>query len=330
MRRREFISLIGGAAAAWPLAARAQRVSPVRLIGVLTGYPETDPPAQSWVAAFGDALTKLGWTEGRNLHIEPHWGGGDADEIRTLARELIKLRPDAILGVTTPVVGALARETRTIPIVFVLAVDPIRSGFAKSLAHPGGNITGFTGNDPAIGGKWMELLKEIAPRTVHVALLFNPATAPPLQSEMPSIKAAASSLAIEVSVAPVHAKDEIEGVIAAQASTPGGGVIVMPDTFAGTNSDLIIALAARYGVPTIYNNPVFPESGGLISYGTDFEELFSQAAGYIDRVLKGAKPEDLPIQLPTKYELVVNLKVAKALGLTIPESVNSLANKVIE
>jgi putative ABC transport system substrate-binding protein len=302
----------------------------VRLIGVLTGYPETDQPAQSWVAAFRDTLTKLGWTEGRNLHIEPRWGGGDADEIRTLAKELIKLRPDAILGVTTPVVGALARETQTISIVFALVVDPIRSGFAKSLAHPGGNITGFTGNDPAIGGKWIELLKEIAPRTVRVALLFNPATAPPLQSQMPSVEAAASSLAIEVSVAPVHAKDEIEGVIAAQASTPGGGVIVMPDTFAGTNSDLIIALAARYGVPTIYNNPDFPESGGLISYGTDFEELFSQAAGYIDRILKGAKPEDLPIQLPTKYKLVVNLKVAKALGLTIPESVNSLANKVIE
>jgi ABC-type uncharacterized transport system substrate-binding protein len=330
MRRREFITLVGSAAASRSLAVRAEHVGPVRLIGVLTGYPETDPSAQSWVAAFRDALTKLGWTEGRNLHIEPHWGGGDADEIRTLAKELINLRPDAILGVTTPVVGALARETRTIPIVFVLAVDPIRSGFANSLAHPGGNITGFTGNDPAIGGKWMELLKEIAPRTVHVALLFNPATAPPLQSEMPSIKAAASSLAVEVSVAPVHAKDEIEGVIAAQASTPGGGVIVMPDIFAGTNSDLIIALAARYGVPTIYNNPVFPESGGLISYGTDFEELFSQAAGYIDRILNGAKPADLPIQLPTKYELVVNLKAANALGLTIPESVNSLANKVIE
>ena len=315
MRRREFITLVGGAAASRSLAARAEHVGPVRLIGVLTDYPETDPSAQSWVAAFRDALTKLGWTEGRNLHIELRWGGGDADEIGTLAKELIKLRPDAILGVTTPVVGALARETRTIPIVFVLAVDPIRSGFAKSLAHPGGNITGFTGNEPAIGGKWMELLKEIAPRTVHVALLFNPATAPPLQSEMPSIKAAASSLAVEVSVAHVHAKDEIEGVIAAQASTPGGGVIVMPDIFAGANSDLIIALAARYGVPTIYNNPVFPESGGLISYGTDFEELFSQAGGYIDRILKGAKPEDLPIQLPTKYELVINLKAANALGL---------------
>jgi putative ABC transport system substrate-binding protein len=176
----------------------------------------------------------------------------------------------------------------------------------------------------------MELLKEIAPRTVRVALLFNPATAPPLQSQIASVKAAASSFAVEVSVAPVHAKDEIEGVIAAQARNSGGGLIVMPDTFAGTNSDLIIALAARYGVPTIYNNPNFPESGGLISYGTDFPELFRQAAEYIDRILKGAKPGELPIQLPTKYELVINLKAAKALGLTIPESVNSLANKVIE
>jgi putative ABC transport system substrate-binding protein len=330
MKRREFITLVGGAATMWPFAARAQHSDRTRLIGVLTGYPESDPPAQSWLAAFRDALTKLGWNEGSNLHIEPRWGGGNADKIGTLANELIKLRPDAILGVTTPVIGALARETQTIPIVFVLSLDPIGSGFAASLAHPGGNITGFTGNDPTIGGKWMELLKEIAPRTVRVALLFNPATAPPLQSQIASVKAAASSFAVEVSVAPVHAKDEIEGVIAAQARNSGGGLIVMPDTFAGTNSDLIIALAARYGVPTIYNNPNFPESGGLISYGTDFPELFHQAAEYIDRILKGAKPGELPIQLPTKYELVINLKAAKALGLTIPESVNSLANKVIE
>jgi putative ABC transport system substrate-binding protein len=228
------------------------------------------------------------------------------------------------------VIGALARETQTIPIVFALVSDPIGSGFAASLAHPRGNITGFTGNDPAIGGKWVELLKEIAPQTARVALLSNPATAPQLQFYMASVKATASSVAVEVSAAPVHAKEEIEGVIAAQARTSGGGLIAMPDPFITSNRDLIIALAARYRIPTMYVERGSAESGGLISYGTDFPELFGQAAGYIDRILKGVKPGDLPIELPTKYELVVNLKSAKALGLTIPESVLSLADKVIE
>jgi putative tryptophan/tyrosine transport system substrate-binding protein len=250
--------------------------------------------------------------------------------MKTFAKELVDLRPDAIFGQTTPVIGALARETQTIPIVFVLVSDPIGSGFAASLAHPRGNITGFTGNDPAIGGKWVELLKEIAPQTARVALLFNPATAPQLQFYMPSIKATAASVAVEVSVAPAHAKEEIEGVIAAQARTSGGGLIAMPDLLTSSNHDLIIALAARYRVPTIFNDPIYAESGGLIGYGTDFAELFRQAAGYIDRVLKGDKPGELPIQQPTKYELVINHKTAKALGLTVPESVLSLADKVIE
>ena len=262
--------------------------------------------------------------------MELRWGAGDANRFGTFAKELVDLRPDAIFGQTTPGIGALARETQAVPIVFVLVSDPIGSGFAASLAHPSKNITGFTGNDPAIGGKWMELLKEIAPRTARVALLFNPTTAPQLKFYMPSIKATASSVAVEVSAAPVHAKEEIEGVIAAQARTPGGGLIVIPDAFNDANRELIIALAARYRIPTIFNNPLCSELGGLISYGTDFAELFRQAAEYIDRVLKGVKPGDLPIQLPTKYELVVNLKSAKALGLTVPKSVLSLADKVIE
>jgi putative ABC transport system substrate-binding protein len=328
MRRREFITLVGSAAGAWSLAARAQQLGRVRRIGVLMGFAESDPAAQSWLAAFRDALAKLGWKEGSNFQIEVRWGAGDANKIRASAKELVDVRPDAIFSQTTPAIGALARETKTIPIVFVLVSDPMGSGFAASLAHPGGNITGFTGNDPAIGGKWMELLKEIAPRTARVALLFNPATAPPLKFYMPSIKATASSVAVEVTAAPVHAKEEIEGVIAAQA--PGGGLIVMPDPFTQTNVDLIITLAARYGVAAIYFEQRFAESGGLISYGTDFVELFRQAAEYIDRVLKGAKPDELPIQQPTKYELAINLKTAKALGLTIPESVLSLADKMIE
>ncbi len=301
----------------------------MRLIGVLMAWPESYPRAQFWLTAFRSALAKLGWMEGNNIRIELRWGA-DADRMKTLAKELVDLRPDAIFSQTTPAISALARETQKIPIVFVLVSDPIGSGFAASLAHPNKNVTGFTGNDPAIGGKWMELLKEIAPQTARVALLFNPATSPQLKFYMPSIKATASSVAVEVSDAPVHAKEEIEGVIAAQARTSGGGLIVMPDPFTNTNAELIIASAARYRVPTIFNEPLYAGSGGLISYGTDFAELFRQAAEYTDRVLKGTKPGELPIQQPTKYELVINLKTAKALGLTIPESVLSLADEVIE
>jgi putative ABC transport system substrate-binding protein len=329
MRRRDFIQAIA-VLTTWPLAARAQRLDRMRLIGVLMGYAESDRAAQSWLAAFRGGLAKLGWTEGSNLRIELRWGNADPDRIRTLAKELIDLRPDVILSHTTLVTGALARETRTIPIVFVNVGDPIASGFAASLAHPGGNITGLTVETPAQGGKWVELLKEIGPHTVRMALLFNPATAVPLQFFMPSIQAAASSLAIQISNAPVHAKDEIEGVIAAQARNPGGGLIVMPDNFNVANREPIIALAARYGVPAIYWNPVFTESGGLITYGTDFAEQFRQVPEYINRILKGEKPSDLPIQAPTKFELVINLKTAKALALDVPPLLLGRADEVIE
>jgi putative tryptophan/tyrosine transport system substrate-binding protein len=330
MRRREFIALVGGATVALPFTAGAQHGERGRRIGVLMGFAEGDPAAQSWVGAFRDALTKLGWAEGSNLRIELRWGAADPDRIRTLAKELVDQRPDAIFDQTTPVTGALARETQTIPIVFVYVADPIGSGFAASLARPSGNITGFTYVEPTTGGKWVGLLKEIAPRTVHVALLFNPATTPPLKFYIPSIQAAASSFAVEASNAPVHAKDEIEGVIAAQAHNPGGGLLVMPDVFNDANRELIIALAARSGVPAIYPRPVFAESGGLIAYGANLAEQFRQAAGYIDRILKGANPGDLPIQQPTKFELVINVKTAKALGLSIPQSMLLLADEVIE
>ena len=330
MRRREFISLIGGAAA-WPLAARAQQPVRMRLIGVLMGYAESDRDAQSWLTAFRGALTKLGWTEGSNLRIELRWSANDPARMRTLAKELVDLRPNAILGATTPVVAALARETKTISIVFVGVSDPIGSGFAANLAHPGGNITGFQANgDPALGGKWVEQLKEIAPRTVRVALLFNPATTVPIQYFMPSIQTAASSFAVQVSATPVHAADGIEGVIAAQGRDPEGGLIAMPDVSNDVNRELIIALAARYRVPTIYYNRFFSELGGLISYGDVRSEQFRLAAGYIDRILKGEKPADLPVQVPTKFELVINLKTAKALGLTIPPSVLARADEAIE
>jgi putative tryptophan/tyrosine transport system substrate-binding protein len=317
MRRRDFVTLLGGAAV-WPLDAGAQSGERVRRIGVLMGFAEDDPTAQSWIAAFRHALTQLGWSEGNNLHTEVRWGAADPDRIRTLAKELVDLRLDAIFDQTTPVTDALARATQTIPIVFVYVGDPIGSGFVASLARPGRNITGFTYLEPTTGGKWVELLKEIAPRTAHVALLFNPETSPPLKFYMPSIQAAASSFSVEASTAPVHARDEIASAIAAQARSPGGGLLVMPDVFNDANRDLIIALAASSGVPAIYPRPVFAQSGGLIAYGADLAEQFRQAAGYIDRILKGANPGDLPVQQPTKFELAINVKTAKALGLSIP------------
>jgi putative tryptophan/tyrosine transport system substrate-binding protein len=330
MRRREFITLLGGTTAAWPLAVRGQQGDRTRRVGVLMGFAESDPTAQSWAAAFRDTLAKLGWSEGNNLRIELRWGAADPDKIRTLAKELVDLRPDVIFDQTTPVTEALGRVTQTIPIVFVYVADPIGSGFAASLARPGSNITGFTYLEPTTGGKWVELLKEIAPRTTRVALLFNPATTPPLKFYMPSVQAAASSFSVEASTAPVHARDEIEGVIAAQARNPGGGLLVMPDVFNDANRELIIALAASSGIPAIYPRPVFAESGGLIAYGADLTEQFRQAAGYIDRILKGANPGDLPVQQPTKFELAINVKTAKALGLSVPQSMLLLADEVIE
>jgi putative tryptophan/tyrosine transport system substrate-binding protein len=330
VRRRDFIKGIVGTAVALPLAARAQQTGRMRLISVLMGYAESDPAAQSLVAALRAGLTKLGWTEGSNFRIELRWSAGDADRMKRFAKELVDLRPDVILGQTTPAVEALARETRTIPVVFVNVNDPLASGFVASFAYPGGNITGFSILSSEQGGKWVELLKEIAPRTLRMALLFNPATGVPLENFMPSIQAAASSFAVEVRVAPVRTRDEIETVIVAQARDPGGGLIVLPSAFSIANRDQIIALAARYRVPTIYYQRRYTESGGLITYGPDFAEQFRQAPDYINRILKGAKPADLPVQAPTKYELVINLKTAKALDLTVPPLLLSRADEVIE
>jgi putative tryptophan/tyrosine transport system substrate-binding protein len=330
MRRREFITLIGSAAATWPLAARASQAGPVRKIGVLIGFAESDPAVQSWLAAFRSALAKLGWTEGSNLRIELRWAGDDLDRIKRFAKELVDLRPDAILSVTTPVTGVLVRETQTIPIVIVTVADPIASGFVTSLGRPGGNVTGFALYEPGMGGKWLELLKQIAPGVRRVALLFNPATTVPVKIYMSSIEAAASLFAIQASTAPVHAKDEIEGVIAALAGNPGAGLIVMPDLFNTINRDLIIAPTARYRVPAIYFFRSFVDSGGLISYGPDFAEQYPEAAGYIDRILKGEKPGGLPIQMPIKVPLVINLKTAKVLGLDVPLQLQQLADEIIE
>lgn len=331
MKRREFITLIGGAAVTWPPIARAQQPSgSARLVGVLMGIAPSDPAAQSLVAEFRDALTKSGWIEGQNLRIDVRWGAGDANRMKAFAKELVDLRPDAILSQSTSATTAAASETRTIPIVFTIVADPIGSGFAASLARPGGHITGISNTDPAIGSKWVGLLKEIAPRTDRVALLANPATASALQSLSSSIQAAASSLAVLVSDASVRDREEIEGIFAAQAQNAGGGVIVMPGAFAVVNRELIIDLAARYKVPTIYPDLFFAESGGLIAYGANFAEQFRLAAGYVDRILKGTKPADLPIEQPTKFDLFINLAAAKALGMTIPPGVLAITDKVIE
>jgi putative tryptophan/tyrosine transport system substrate-binding protein len=329
MRRREFITFLGGAVITRPVAARAQQPERVRRIGVLIGS-FADPSMQSYVTAFRDSLTKFGWAEGSDVQTEVRWGAGDADKIRSFAKELVDLRPDAIVGQSTPVVVALVRETQTIPIVFVNVADPIGSGFVVNLARPSGNLTGFMTDNSALGAKWVELLKEIAPRTVRVALMFNPTTAVPLKFYRPSVQAAASNAGVVVNATPVHAKDEIEGVIATQARDLVGSLIVLPDPFNVANREHITLLAARYRVPTIYYRREFSEAGGLVSYANDFAEQFPQAAAYVDRILKGAKPADLPVQAPTRYELVINLKTAKALGLQVPPSLLARADEVIE
>ncbi len=330
MRRREFIALIASAAVGWPPAARAQKQpNGTRLVAVLMGFAESDPVAQSMAATFRSALAKLGWIEGRNLRIELRWAGPDPDRISTLAKELADVRPEAILGQTTPVVKALAREMPTSPIVFVTVSDPIGSGFTANFARPGGNITGFTVDDAAEGGKWVELLKQIAPGIARVTLLFNPG-GPPLEFLMPSIQTAATSFSVRVDLATINMNKKIKGVIAGQARNTGGSIIVMPNAFNTTNREFIIDLAARYRVPAIYFSAYCARSGGLVGYGSDFAEQSRQAAGYIDRILKGTKPADLPVQAPTKFELVVNLKAAKELGLNVPPTLLAIADEVIE
>lgn len=300
MRRRDLLAITAAAVFIGPDAAPAQIAAPMRLVGILMGFGETDQESRSLVDVFRAALAKLGWEEGRNLRIERRWGAADTQRIGSFAKELVDMRPAAILGQTTPVATALARETKTIPIVFVTVSDPIGSGPAMSLAHPGGNVTGFTFVESEMGGKWVELLKGIAPQTTRLALLFNPDTAPPLKFYLPSINTAASSFGIDASEAPVHDSQEIEAAIAVEGRDPGGGLIVMPDAFNATNHELIIALAAHYRVPAIYGNN-FAQAGGLIFYGSNFTEPFRSAAGYVDRILRGEKPGELPIQLPAKF-----------------------------
>lgn len=330
MRRREFITLLCGAAAAWPLTARAQQPDRMRRIGVLMGFPEGDSQAQSFIAAFRNGLQQLGRTDDRNVRIDTRWAAFDAESRQRFAKELIALQPDLILSHTTPTTAALLQQTRTIPIIFATVTDPIGSGFVASLSRPGGNVTGFTLVEPTMAAKWVELLKKIAPRVNRIAMLFNPATATYADYFLKPFKAAAASFAVEAIAAPAYATSELESVIAVQAREPNGGLIVMPDSFTDAHRAEITSLVARYGLPAIYAYRFFTERGGLLSYGADLRDNFRRAADYVDRVLKGEKPADLPVQAPTKFELTINLKTAKVLGLTVPPSLLGLADEVIE
>jgi len=327
MRRREFVAGLG--AAVLPVAARAQQ--PVRRIGVLMANDENDLEQKAQLSLFTQGLEELGWTDGRNVRTEIRWSGGDVDRMRMLAKELVDLRPDVILSTATAVTTALQQQTRTIPIVFVIVADPVDDGFVASLPHPGGNITGFINVEAAMGGKWVELLTEIAPSVTHVAVMFNPDTAAGGGSYfMPSIEAAARSLNVLSMAAPVHSAAEIETVVTSLGREPGGGLVVTGGSFITVHRATTLVTAARNHVPAVYDTRYSVREGGLLSYGTDFGDMFRRAAPYVDRILHGAKPADLPVQLPTSFELAVNLKTARALGLTVPPSILLRADEVIE
>jgi putative ABC transport system substrate-binding protein len=328
IRRREFITLLGGAAA-WPLAGRAQQSERVRRIGVLMGFDENDPEGKSVVSALTQALADLGWTDGRNVRMDLRWTGGDINRIQALAQELVGLQPDIIVTNNTPGTAALQRETRTIPIVFATVSDAVAGDIVGRLDRPSGNITGFAVLQASLGGKWLELLSEIAPGLKRAAIMFDPDTAP-VSAFMPSFETATRSLQVAPIIAPVHSEAEIETAIIALGREPGGGLVIIPDTFMVAHRAPIILAAARNNVPAVYYRSIFARDGGLLSYGPDLVDGFRRAASYVDRILRGAKLAELPVQLPTKFETVLNLKTAKALGLEVPPSILLRADAVIE
>jgi putative ABC transport system substrate-binding protein len=330
MRRRDFIKFVG-TAPAWPLLARAQQREKVRRIGVLMAHREGDPEFQDYLSAFRQGLQKLGWVEDRNIQIDTRWGALDDKEVRQQsAKEILALNPDIILTQNTPPTASMLQQTQTVPVVFVIVTDPVGSGFVRSLSRSGGNATGFTIMEPTTSGKWLELLKDIAPQTTRAAFLFNPRTAPFANYYLNPFKAAAASLGVEAVAATVDSKSDLETVFATQAQSPNTGLVVMPDGFLNVYRIEIVTLAARYRLPAIYPWRFFTELGGLMSYGFDQRDSFLTAATYIDRIMKGEKPADLPVQAPTKYELVINRKTAKMLGLTLAASLAARADDLIE
>jgi len=330
MRRREFIGGLGGAVA-WPLAARAQQNDRMRRIGVLMNLSADDPVAQTLLSGFTQGLSELDWADGRNLRVDVRWAAGNVDLMPMFAKELVDLQPDVILSHTPPETIALQRETRTIPIVFVNVSDPVGPGFVANLSRPGGNLTGFILVEASMSGKWLELLTEIAPGVKRAAVIFNPDTAAGGGSYfLPSFEAAARALKIDPIAAPVHSDAEIETVITSLGREPRGGLVAPPDPFLAVHRASVILLAARNHVPAVYSATGFALDGGLISYGPDPRDAFHRAATYVDRILRGAKPADLPVQVPTKYQMVLNAKTAKTLGLTVPQSILLRADEVIE
>jgi putative ABC transport system substrate-binding protein len=326
--RRKFITLLGGAAA-WPLSAQGQQGDRVRRIELLLSLDENDPVAKRRLSAFTQVLADLGWTDGRNVRMDVRWGGGDVNRMRTLAQELVGLQPDIILATTTSAIAALQRETRTIPIVFVGVADPVASGIVARLDRPSGNVTGFANWELSLASKWLELLSEIAPELRRAAIMFNPDTSPG-SLYLPSFEAAARSLKVEPIISHIHSDVEIEAAVIALGREPGGGLVVMADSFLVTHRVPIISAAARNNVPAVYAQSEYVRDGGLLSYGIDRVDMWRRATSYVDRILRGAKPSDLPVQLPTKFEMVVNLKTARALGLALPPSIRLLADEVIE
>jgi putative tryptophan/tyrosine transport system substrate-binding protein len=329
--RREFITLIG-AAAAWPVAARAQQPDRMRRIGMLVGLPEGDPEGEKWVQAFLRGMSQLGWRLGTNFQLDVRWVATDFDRTQAIAKELVQSRPDLIQVTSTPATTAIMRETQTIPVVFASVSDPIGAGFIQTLTRPGGNATGFVNIEASLGGKWVEVLKEVAPGISRAAMMFNPKTSPQTGYYRQSLEAAASSLRVDILPSPVGNSDEIQKVMVGLGQHSDAGLIVVPDVFTAAQAqrDLITSLAVHHRIPVVYFIALFVRAGGLISYGVDHPDLQRRAATYTDRILKGAKPQDLPVQLPTKFELVINLKTAKAMDLTVPPTLIARADEVIE
>ena len=330
MRRRDFIALAVGATAAWPFVASAQQPERMRRIGVLSSLAEIDPEAQAWDAAFRKRLIELQWIDGRNVHIDYRWGAGSVDRMQLFAKELVRLNPDVLVTISTPATAALQAETRTIPIVFAWVSDPVGSRFVSSLANPGGNITGFINIEASVIGKWLTLMREIAPQVSRIGFLFNPQTAPFAQYYLYTFRSAAAALAIEAIDAPVHSTEEVEAFMTKLSREAGAGLVIMSDTSMNVYRKTIYSLAERYRLPTIYPYRFFVTEGGLMSYGIDVADLLRGAASYVDRILRGEKPSQLAVQQPTKFELVINAKTAKALGLNIPATLLATADEMIE
>jgi putative tryptophan/tyrosine transport system substrate-binding protein len=330
MLRREFTAGLGSAAA-WPLVARAQQDPRMRRVGALMALDQADTEARAQLSAFTQALAELGWIEGRTLRVDVRWTGGSIDRARTFAKELVGLQPDAIFADSTAQAAALYQETRTIPVVFVLVADPIGMGLVAGLPRPGGNFTGFMPHEPGMARKWLELLTEIAPAVRRVAIIFNPDTTPYIEPEyLPQFETAAHFFKLILVSAPVRSDAEIEAVITSLARDPGGGIIAAPGSFMNVHRSSVISLSARSNIPAVYTSPIYVRDGGLLSYGPDLEDMFRRAAPYVDRILRGRSPAELPVQLPVKFLMGLNARAAKALGLTVPQSILLRADEVIE